>query len=142
MRAFTKPDHRAVTKVQVTPIIDVALVLVIILLVTAPLLAVADLELTLPVADSRGNEDDRRVMVTLSVDGELAVEDELVGGDAALVEALRGCLARDGWGEALVVLRADGEQPHARVRELMDRAREAGAARVALATRQRSGEAS
>ena len=35
----------ALTRINVTPIIDVALVLVIILLVTAPMLAVADLEI-------------------------------------------------------------------------------------------------
>ena len=42
-----------ITKINVTPIIDVALVLVIILLVTAPLLSVADLPVDLPQARSR-----------------------------------------------------------------------------------------
>ena len=37
-----------ITRVNVTPIIDVALVLVIILLVTAPMLSVADLPVDLP----------------------------------------------------------------------------------------------
>ena len=61
-----------ITKVNVTPIIDVALVLVIILLVTAPLLSVADLPVDLPQARTREAEDQRNISVTLGSDGSLA----------------------------------------------------------------------
>ena len=44
----TGPPPELITKVNVTPIIDVALVLVIILIVTAPLLSTADLPVRLP----------------------------------------------------------------------------------------------
>ena len=43
MRSRQVAPHFMITKINVTPIIDVALVLVIILLVTAPLMSVADL---------------------------------------------------------------------------------------------------
>jgi biopolymer transport protein ExbD len=52
MRSFV-PRQTLITKVNVTPIIDVALVLVIILLVTAPMLSVADLPVNLPQAQTR-----------------------------------------------------------------------------------------
>ena len=48
MRRKTTTD--LITKVNVTPIIDVALVLVIILLVTAPMMSVSDLPVRLPEA--------------------------------------------------------------------------------------------
>ena len=51
--------HLPITKVNVVPIIDVSLVLVIILLVTAPLMSVADLPVDLPQARSRDSEDER-----------------------------------------------------------------------------------
>jgi biopolymer transport protein ExbD len=50
------PHPEAITKVNVTPIIDVALVLVIILMVTAPLMSVADLPANLPAARTREAE--------------------------------------------------------------------------------------
>ena len=54
------PHPEAITRVNVTPIIDVALVLVIILLVTAPMMSVADLPVDLPSARTREAEDQRK----------------------------------------------------------------------------------
>ena len=56
MRRRVVPDAQPITRVNVTPIIDVALVLVIILLVTAPMLSVADLPVNLPAAHTREAE--------------------------------------------------------------------------------------
>ncbi|HZE19266.1 MAG TPA: biopolymer transporter ExbD, partial [Candidatus Angelobacter sp.] len=75
MRSRQIAPHYVITKVNVTPIIDVALVLVIILLVTAPLLSVADLPVDLPQARTREAEDERNVSITLSSTGRLAVDD-------------------------------------------------------------------
>ena len=66
MRSRQVAPHYVITKVNVTPIIDVALVLVIILLVTAPMLSVADLPVDLPQARTREAEDERNVSITLS----------------------------------------------------------------------------
>jgi biopolymer transport protein ExbD len=58
MRRHRVPGyHLPITKVNVVPIIDVSLVLVIILLVTAPLMTVADLPVDLPQAHTREAED-------------------------------------------------------------------------------------
>ena len=67
--------------------IDVALVLVIILLVTAPILSVADLDIQLPTAHTRGAEDERRISVSLGPNGELAVDDELVATRVVIDDA-------------------------------------------------------
>src|SRR5882672_9081026 len=85
MRA-TRPEP--ITKVNVTPIIDVALVLVIILLVTAPMMSVADLPVNLPQARTREAEDERNLRVTISSDGRFAVDEETV-----LQQQLRAALA-------------------------------------------------
>ena len=54
MRRGRIPGYQImITKINVTPIIDVALVLVIILLVTAPMLSIADLPVDLPQARTR-----------------------------------------------------------------------------------------
>ena len=124
-----------ITKVNVTPIIDVALVLVIILLVTAPLISVADLPVNLPQAHTREAEDQRNVSITLGSGGELAVDDHIVA-ETELAAALSARLADLG-SNVLVVVRADADAPSGRVRALLDLARGAGAKRLAIATRQK-----
>jgi len=124
-----------ITKVNVTPIIDVALVLVIILLVTAPIITVSDLPVRLPEAHSRGVEDERNVSITLSMDGELAIDkDPVAAGD--LQRKLRQKLAQPENADVLVVVRADADAEYTRVGALLEEARRAGAKRLAIATRQ------
>jgi biopolymer transport protein ExbD len=131
------PEAELITKVNVTPIIDVALVLVIILLVTAPLMSVADLPVNLPQAATREAEDERNVSITLGSDGRLAVDER-----AVRIEELRAAvaarLAEGGNPEVLVVVRADSDASYDQVQELLTAARQAGAKRLAIATRQKA----
>ena len=126
-----------ITKINVTPIIDVALVLVIILLVTAPLLSVADLPVDLPQARTREAEDERNVSITLSTSGAIAIDEDIVSR-AELGAAIRARLALGGNEGVLVVVRADSGAPYSAVHELLEEARAAGATRLAIATRQKT----
>jgi biopolymer transport protein ExbD len=127
-----------ITKVNVTPIIDVALVLVIILLVTAPMMSVSDLPVRLPEARTREAEDERNVSVTLGTDGALAVDDRTVTA-ATLGPAVAARLAQPGNDGVLVVVRADTATPYASVKSALESIRQAGAKRIAIATRQKGG---
>lgn len=123
-------------KVNLTPIIDVALVLVIILLITAPMLSEIDINVTLPEARTRGAEDDARITITLGEEGELAVDDQII-----VPESLRRMLSAqltEKKEDILVVVRADQNTPHEMVREVLSEATAAGAARLAIATRQKA----
>ena len=134
MRRRPAPPSEMITKVNVTPIIDVALVLVIILIVTAPLLSTADLPVDLPPARTREAENQANVSVTLGRDGALAVDDRRVAF-AELRPTLAARLTDQG-ADVLVVVRADSNAPYAQVRAVLDEARGAGARRLAIATRQ------
>lgn len=136
MRRMTGERHGLITKVNMTPLIDVCLVLVIILLVTAPLIAVADLPVNLPQAQTREAEDERNVSITLATDGELAVDEQHVTRDA-LGATLSARLAEKGNDNVLVVVRADSNAPYSAVRDILDQARASGAQRIAIATRQK-----
>ena len=129
--------YLAITQVNVTPIIDVALVLVIILLVTAPLLSVADLPVDLPQARTREAEDERNVSITLSSTGRLAVDDKVLSSEE-LDRFLRSRLSQRGNEDVLVVVRADSGAPYSAVRRLLHQAKVDGAKRLAIATRQRT----
>ena len=134
-RVVAQPDP--ITKVNVTPIIDVALVLVIILLVTAPMMSVADLPVNLPAAHTREAEDERNLCITVSSDGSMAVDRERVVG-ANLREVLQRHLAEAGNQNALVIVRADSNTSFASVKQVLAQARAAGATRLAIATRQKA----
>jgi biopolymer transport protein TolR len=122
-----KASHpEAITKINVTPIIDVALVLVIILLVTAPMMSVADLPVDLPAARTREAEDERNVSITVATDGSMAVDNELVTWDT-FGPLLARRLSEPGNHDVLVIVRADTNTPYSDVRQVLDRARIAGA---------------
>ena len=135
MRRRPVSHTELITKVNVTPLVDVALVLVIILLVTAPLMSATDMPVNLPGAHTREAEDESNISITRTTDGSLAV-DKLKVTRGTLMPALRSRLARNG--DALVVVRADIGTPYSEVREILATARQAGAKRLAIATRQRT----
>jgi len=127
-----------VSRINVTPIIDVALVLVIILLITAPMIAVTDTQIALPAAKTRSVESDARINVTIGLDGVIAVDDK----DVSRGEMF-GMIARriDTEGtKLLIVIRADEGVAYDAVQELLKDARNAGARRLAIATRQPEGK--
>ena len=127
------------TRINVTPIIDVALVLVIILLITAPMLTLANLDVNLPAAHSRDIEDQGFISITMSGSGEIAVDDQIVGSVERINSALRSRIKDHEGKDVLVVVRADAELPHALVRQVLEEARSSGATRLAIATRQKGG---
>ena len=132
-----QPQSELITKINVTPIIDVALVLVIILLVTAPMMSQADMPVRLPAAHTREAEDERNVSITLAADGALAVDATRVTRET-LRAVLAERLARPNNADVLVVVRADSGAPYGAVRQVLAEAKSAGARRVAIATQQKA----
>lgn len=135
MQSSGSPQDPRFSRINVTPIIDVALVLVIILLITAPILSVADLGVDLPRAESRGAEDEQRLSITMSAAGQVAIDEDIVPREA-LGTILRTRIAAIDHEDLLVVVRADANIPHRQVSEVLKEARAAGAKRLALATMQ------
>ena len=127
---------RTVARINVTPIIDVALVLVIILLITAPMISTADMEINLPKAQTRSLEDEVRVSVTMGRNGIVAVDEEEVVR-AELVSALMERLKESRKSDILVVVRADATASYDTVNDLLKDVRRSGARRIAIATEQR-----
>lgn len=123
-----------VARINVTSIIDVALVLVIILLVTAPMISVTDMEIALPAAKTRSTSSDARVNVTLGINGEVAVDDEII--DRANLTFIIAERVASGDKDMIVVVRADEGVPYVAVELLLKQSRAAGAKRLAIATRQ------
>jgi len=133
MKRLQNDTSSTIAKVNVTPIIDVALVLVIILMITAPMIAVSDVDVKLPEAQTRNLEGHDRISITVGPNGDLAVDKQIVTTqtlEAAIAERLTD---RD---DVIVVIRADQSVAYSAVRKIVEAARSAGAARIAVGTQQ------
>jgi len=119
-------------RIDVTPMADVVIVLLLIFMVMAPALAARGVEL--PRARN-GDDALPQPALLLRADGALVLGEAAPWPREVLLESLRGALERQPEGERVVALRADGGADYARVREALALCREAGAERVALATR-------
>jgi len=139
MRPFMDEQTSTIVKINVTPIIDVAMVLVITLLITAPMIAMSNIDVNLPETQTRSIEDEVRVSVTLGTDGRTAVDDKTVAR-ADLARALRDRLEGAKSDNVLVVVRADAGLVYGDVSSLVQEIRSAGAKRIAFATRLRGKE--
>jgi biopolymer transport protein ExbD len=116
--------------VNIIPVIDISLVLLVILFVTAPLLAYPTLPVSLPKARIPPNQD-VTVAITLFADGRLALRANEERWED-LDRDLRVELARRK--DSIVLIRADESVPYRQIQKLIALAKKAGAPQVALAT--------
>ena len=131
----TRSRHRRapMAEINVTPMVDVMLVLLIIFMVTAPLL-VAGVPVNLPDARAKAlDQDARPVQLSLGATGKLFVNDTEVSA-AALPDALTRIAVRGGTEPPQVFLRADRTLDYGRVMAVMGELSRAGLTRVALVT--------
>lgn len=118
--------------VNIIPVIDVSLVLLIILLATSPILNLPGFAVKLPKAVTAESKE-RNISISLSVKGDLAVNETTVNLNT-LAPALQKELADKK--DFLVIIRADQGVPYGQVEQVMDIAKRAGARRIAIATQQ------
>lgn len=117
--------------INITPLVDVMLVLVVIFLLTAPLLASA-IRLDLPRADgSTPGAAPASVTVVLDPTGQVFVNDQPLD-EAALVQRFTALAAQSRATE--VQLRADAAVPYGRVVQVLGAAQQAGLSRIGFVT--------
>ena len=119
------------SEINMTPLIDVMLVLLVIFMITAPLMS-SSLKLDLPRSDA-AKPGDNPIFVALAIDaqGRLYVGEEAISPEqlaARLLEAARRNPATE------VQLRADRSVPYGRVAELIGAIQKAGLSRIGFVT--------
>ena len=118
-----------VHEINVTPFIDVMLVLLIIFMVAAPL-ATVDIQVNLPASTAEPRQrPDKPLYLTVKSDLTLAI-----GNDLVARELLQSTLssATGGDMETVIFLRADKTVPYGEMMEVMNLLRTAGFLKVAL----------
>lgn len=127
------------SEINVTPLVDVMLVLLIIFMVTAPLL-VAGVPINLP--DSRAkalDQGEKPVQISLDTDGRLFVDKDEVR-PADLPARLATIASKGGAQGPQIYLRADRGLDYGEVMRVMGEINRAGLNRVALVTTEGEGE--
>ena len=122
-------------EINVTPLVDVMLVLLIIFMVTAPLL-VTGVPVDLPESRAKALSQEAN-QVTLAIDGQGRVfldDDEIAPGELAeRIDGLR-CAGRSATERPLITLRADRGLDYGRVMAVMGEHNRAGCNSVSLVT--------
>ena len=120
-------DPQPMSEINVTPLVDVMLVLVVIFIITAPLLA-STIRLDLPRAEGTQSGDPPRfVTLVLDRNGQAFLNDQPVA-PAQLAEQLAARAKQNP--ETEIQLRADQAVPYGKVVEVMGLAHKAGLSRI------------
>lgn len=118
-----------ITGINVTPLVDITLVLLIIFMVTAKLVVSNAIPMDLPKA-ATGGEVQQIFSVALTTDGRRSVDGVAMRSDDDLLGHARAALQRSS--EVRAVIHADGEVPHRDVMRALDVLRQAGLSRIAF----------
>ncbi len=123
--------QRPLSDINVTPLVDVMLVLLVIFIITAPLMA-SSIKLDLPRTDAgQPNETPKFVSLVVDAAGKVFLNDRPVTTDELAAELAKAAAeSRD----TEVQLRADQTVPYGKVVELMAIANKAGLSRIGFVT--------
>jgi len=122
--------QRALAEINVTPLVDVMLVLLIISMVAAPMLQ-RGIHLQLPSTETATEIREARVEVSVDRDLNIRVNDRPVHYDLLPQRMEAVALTMP---DETVFLRADRTLPYGEVLTVMDRIRKAGVTRISLVT--------
>src|SRR5258708_7064611 len=125
-------DESPLSGVNIIPVIDVSLVLLIILLATSPILNLPGFEVKLPKAITAESKE-KNVTISVGLKGQMAVNEAQITTDT-LIPALQKELRNKR--NFLVIIRADQGVMYGQVEQVMELAKKAGATRIAIATQQ------
>jgi biopolymer transport protein ExbD len=122
-------DTGIISGINVTPLVDVMLVLLVIFIVTAKIIVTPAVPLDLPQA-AKTEEVQVIFSVIVPEQGPVTVNGQPVSNDAGVAAEARSAVGRD---PALrAVIQAEGGVPHRRVVAILDALRGAGVAHIAF----------
>lgn len=122
---------KLVSEINITPLTDVMLVLLVIFMVTTPLIMTESFKVKLPKAVSSTSETGKGVIIAVNEAGEINLNGRLLAADG-LSGALRAEFQRGA--EKTVVIKADGRARHSVIVKVLDAAKMAGADKLSIAT--------
>jgi len=127
-------EDSIVAEINITPLTDIFLVLLIIFMISSSAMLEGGLNVKLPAAKSSSltkNASGSPLYITINKEGQIII-DKAVAEEKALTEAIRSAL--QSFPEKTVIIRGDESIYLGKAVKIMDAARDAGAEKIAIAT--------
>ncbi len=132
-KGSVRSRYRPLAEINVTPMVDVMLVLLIIFMVTAPLMT-SGVSVDLPKANAQPiNNDSQPLTVSVRANGDVYLQDQLVPLPD-VVDKLKAIAANNP--DRRIFVRGDKDLPYGRIMELMGIITQGGFTHVALLAEQ------
>jgi biopolymer transport protein ExbD len=116
-------ESEGINDINITPFVDVVLVLLVIFMVTAPMMVKDALELKLPKSESSDKTAPAQLGISITKNGQFLLNGELVSGEEIEVKAIELLKSED---NVQALLSADTEAKHGDVIRAIDHIKKAG----------------
>ena len=131
MKKCSRSTHHSLTELNITPLLDLAFVLLVIFIITTTPI-VNDLDLNLPSASKHPKDPPRKAnYITVESNGKLWMNKKMLGL-AELQQTLVGLRMDDP--DLNIIVRGDGKTKYRRIRAVLDICQQANVVKVDLAT--------
>ena len=132
MKKCSHSVHHSVTELNITPLLDLAFVLLVIFIITT-IPPVKDLDLKLPTAYKQLKDPPRKAnYISVQSDGTLYLNKKQVANADEMLQTLIGLRTDDP--DLNVIIRGDGHTKYKQIRAVLDVCQQANVPKVDLAT--------
>ena len=133
MKRWSLANNRdkIISEINITPLTDVMLVLLVIFMVTTPLLVMQSFKIKLPKAISAEAESGKGITLSIATGGVVYMNNKTVTMEG-LFDSIKSELLSAS--DKSVIIKADKDIPHGIVVKVLDTAKRAGAEKLSIAT--------
>lgn len=128
---MTNSGGKIISEINITPLTDVMLVLLVIFMVTTPLLVMQSFKIKLPKAVSAEAEAGKGVTLSIATGGAIYLNNRAVKMEN-LFDSIKSEIKAAS--DRTIIIKADKDIPHGIVVKVLDTAKRAGAEKLSIAT--------
>jgi biopolymer transport protein ExbD len=129
MASSKTSEDGAIAEINVVPLVDIILVVLIIFMVTAPMIMKPSIAVNLPKASSGDSTAPSPFSISLSKEGVISLNGKTASNDEIKAEAIAQLKKNP---EVQAIIAADKDVPHGRVVEMIDLVKQAGVKKFAI----------
>ncbi len=132
MKKCSKSAHESLTQLNITPLLDLAFVLLVIFIITT-IPPINDLDLKLPTAAKHLKDPPRKAnYITVQANGTMYLNQKQVADASDMLQTLIGLRTDDP--DLNIIIRGDSQTKYRQIRAVLDVCQQANVPRVDLAT--------
>jgi biopolymer transport protein ExbD len=132
MKKCSRSVHHSLTELNITPLLDLAFVLLVIFIITT-IPPITDMDLKLPTAAKRLKDPPRKAnYISVQADGKLFLNQKPLASADEMLQTLIGLRTDDP--DLNIIVRGDGKTKYKQIRAVLDVCQQANVPKVDLAT--------